>query len=86
MSLQAMAVEDRLQTALEKEQLKGLRLGALVRMVTMAVMIGGRIMRVFFLGGNMAARANAHERTRTVYLVETDQFTVRSIAQVTKLL
>ncbi len=37
MSLQTMSVEDRLQTALEQEELKGLRLLALTRMVTMAV-------------------------------------------------
>ena len=37
MSLQTMGVEDRLQTALEQEELRGLRLGARVRMVSMAV-------------------------------------------------
>lgn len=37
MSLQTMAVEDRLQTALEQEELKGLRLLALTRMVSIGV-------------------------------------------------
>ena len=37
MSLQTMAVEDRLQITLEQEELRGLRLGALARLVSMGV-------------------------------------------------